>query len=116
MFNISNRCGSDQSARDVVVKRALPHLLTIERNILEVADGYNCIRQLIHYIEDPPSLVLEYLDDNTLEVSRRDRLESTNLKFVARTLLEALAALHEKGYVHTGKLVIQHLIELDLNA
>ncbi len=86
----------------MVIKRAPAHLLSIERKILEIVQGHMCIRQMIDNIEDPSSLVLEYLDDNLLEVCSRKRLESTDVKLVARIVLEALAALHENGFVHTG--------------
>lgn len=48
------------------------------------------------------ALVLEYLDDNLLDVCGRTRLEGSEVKVVARTVLEALALLHENGFVHTG--------------
>lgn len=32
--------------------------------------------------------------------------EGPDLKLVARNLLQALAALHENGFVHTGKIVL----------
>lgn len=94
--------GSDENACPVVIKRAPRHLLSIEREILKIVQGHTCIRQMIDNIEDPPSLVLEYLDDNMLDVCSRKRLEGPGLKLVARTVLEALAALHENGFVHTG--------------
>ncbi|KAI4143049.1 MAG: hypothetical protein L6R39_004722 [Caloplaca ligustica] len=56
---------------------------------------------MIDDIESPSSIVLEYLDDNLLDVSIRKRVEGADVKFVARTVLEALSLLHEKGYVHT---------------
>ncbi|KAL2048848.1 hypothetical protein ABVK25_010906 [Lepraria finkii] len=56
---------------------------------------------MIDTIEDPPSLVLKYLDENLLRISGQKRLESSDLKLVARNLLKALAALHENGFVHT---------------
>ena len=58
---------------------------------------------MIDTIEDPPSLVLKYLDENLLKISGQQRLEGSDLKLVARNLLEALAALHENGFVHTGR-------------
>jgi serine/threonine protein kinase len=58
---------------------------------------------MIDYVEDPSSLVLEYLDDNLLDVSVRKRLESSDVKLVARTILEALVVIHENGFVHTGQ-------------
>ena len=86
----------------MVAKRAPVHLLGIEREILENVQGHMCIRQMIDNIEDPASLVLEYLDDNLLDVCSRKRLEGTDVKVVARTVLEALTTLHENGFVHTG--------------
>jgi len=57
---------------------------------------------MIDDIEDPPSLVLEYLDDNLLKISSQKRLKGLDLKHIARNTLEALASLHDKGFVHTG--------------
>lgn len=62
-----------------------------------------CFRQMIDLVESPSSLVLEYLDDNLLDVCGRKRLDSSDIKLVARTLLEALANLHGNGFVHTGQ-------------
>lgn len=87
----------------MVVKRALPHLLSIERRTLEAVTNHTCFRQMVDSIESPASLVLEYLDDNILDVCSRKRLESPDVKVVARTVLEALAVLHENGFVHTGQ-------------
>ena len=87
----------------MVIKRAPPHLLSIEREILEIVQNHSCIRQMIDEIESPSSLVLEYLDDNLLDVCSRKRLEGSDIKVVARTVLEALAVLHENGFVHTGE-------------
>ncbi|MCJ1227820.1 hypothetical protein MMC12_004479 [Toensbergia leucococca] len=86
------RAASDEIARPVVIKRALPHLLNIEREFLKI---------MIDNIENAPSLVLEYLDDNVLDVCSQKRLESSDVKVVARTVLEALAVLHEESIVHT---------------
>ena len=62
---------------------------------------------MIDTTEDPPSLVLKFLDENLLKISGQKRLEGSDLKFVARNLLKALAALHENGYVHTGNIAPQ---------
>ena len=74
----------------------------VERNVLETIHNHPRLRPLIDTTEDPPSLVLRYLDDNLLDVSGQKRLEGSDLKFVARSTLEALAELHGKGFVHTG--------------
>lgn len=87
----------------MVIKRALPHLLNIEREVLGIVRNHTCIRQMIDNIESPSSLVLEYLDDNLLDVCSRKRLEGSDVKLVARIVLEALAVLHENGFVHTGQ-------------
>ncbi len=76
--------------------------MSIEHEIPEIVQGHTCIRQMIDNVEDPPSLVLKYLDDNVLDVCSRKRLEGTDVKLVARTVLEGLAALHANGFVHTG--------------
>ncbi|KAL8719242.1 MAG: hypothetical protein Q9225_003727 [Loekoesia sp. 1 TL-2023] len=91
----------DENARQVVIKRAPPHLMSIERKILGIVRNHTCFRQMVDNIESPPSLELEYLDDNLLAVCSRKRLESSDVKVVARTGLEALALLHENGFVHT---------------
>ena len=87
----------------MVIKRAPPHLLSIEREILKIVQNHKCIRQIIDNIGSPSSLVLEYLDDNLLDVCSRKRLEGSDVKVVARTVLEALAVLHEDGFLHTGQ-------------
>ena len=87
----------------MVNKKAPPHLLNIERETLEIVYIRICFRQMIDNIEISSSLVLEYLDHNLLNVCSRKRLESSDLKVVARTVLKALALLHENGFVHTGQ-------------
>ena len=79
------------------------HRLDNERQVLERVRGHLSIRQMIDAIQDPPSLVLRYLDGNLLDASGNKRLDGSDLKYVARKVLEALRALHESGYVHTGK-------------
>ena len=87
----------------MVVKRAAPRPLRIEREALGIVQHHSCFRQMIDYIESPSSLVLEYLDDNLLDVCSRERLQSPDVKVVARVVLEALTVLHGNGFVHTGK-------------
>ncbi|KAK3178844.1 hypothetical protein OEA41_000981 [Lepraria neglecta] len=92
---------SDKYARKVVIKRAPKQRLNNEREVLEAVRDHPYVRQMIDTTEDPPSLVLKFLDENLLKVSGQKRLEGSDLKLVARNLLEALAALHENGFVHT---------------
>lgn len=63
------------------------------------------IRPLLDEIaaaDSPPGLVLRYLDDDVLQASNTQRLTRPELKYVARRVLEALAVLHNEGFVHTG--------------
>ena len=90
----------------MVIKRAPKGRLNNERDVLEAVRNHPYVRQMIDFIEDPPSLVLKFLDENLLKVSGQKRLEGSDFKLVARNLLEALAALHAKGFVHTGRYFI----------
>ncbi|KAL8931623.1 MAG: hypothetical protein Q9211_006832, partial [Gyalolechia sp. 1 TL-2023] len=91
----------DENARKVVIKAAPKQRLDNEREVPEAVRDNSYIRQRIDTIDDLPSLVLKYLDENLLRISGQKRLEGSDLKQVARHLLKGLAALHEKGFVHT---------------
>jgi len=54
---------------------------------------------------DPPGIVLQYLDDDLLHASTKEKLSRLEIKQVAKTILEVLRVLHSDGYVHTGKLL-----------
>ncbi|KAI5859499.1 serine/threonine protein kinase [Durotheca rogersii] len=56
--------------------------------------------------EDPPSIVLKYLDSDLRTESDRQQLTWPEIKQVAKCALEALRTLHQDGMVHTD-------IELD---
>jgi casein kinase II subunit alpha len=90
----------------VIVKRAPKYRLDNEREVFERFHGRPCIRQLFDEIQDPPSLVLKYLDDNLLNTSNSKSLERSDIKFVAKTVLEALELLHDAGYVYTGTILV----------
>lgn len=55
--------------------------------------------------DDKPShaLILRWLDSDLLEATRTRALVGSELKLVAKSLLEVLKVLHADGYVHTGK-------------
>lgn len=86
----------------VIIKTAPIKRLNNEREILNMFQGCPHIRPLLDQIEEPPALVLEFLQDNLLKASNMRRLERPEIKFVARGVLEALNIFHEAGYVHTG--------------
>ncbi|KAF2243952.1 kinase-like protein [Trematosphaeria pertusa] len=85
----------------VIIKTAPIKRLNNEREILNMFQGCPHIRPLLDQIEEPPALVLEFLQDNLLKASNMRRLERPEIKFVARGVLEALNIFHEAGYVHT---------------
>ena len=61
------------------------------------------LRRLVDEVQDPPLLVLEYLDSNTLAESRMKGFKSSDAKLVAKAVLETLAAFHAEGIVHTSR-------------
>jgi serine/threonine protein kinase len=71
------------------------------------------LRPLIDEIRDPPdppALVLRYLDDDLMRASAPQRLTKSEIKYVAKRVLEALEVLHEDHYVHTGVLLHFQLV------
>lgn len=60
------------------------------------------IRPLSNQIDDPPALILKYLEDDLLQASNSKILTRSAVKYVARGVLEALNVLHGAGFVHTG--------------
>lgn len=80
-----------------------------ERDILKRFQGRSpTLRPLVDEIEDPvepPAIVLKYLDDDLSKASRKQSLTRSEIKYVAKNILDALQMLHEDGYVHTGTLV-----------
>jgi casein kinase II subunit alpha len=87
----------------VIIKQAPDYRLSNELRVLQALNGNPCIRPLVDTVEEPPSLVLRHLDDNLLDASNATRLEKADIKLVARNVLIALDALHERVYVHTGQ-------------
>lgn len=103
MFGYTSNCCSDTKTNQyVIVKTAPDFLLNNERDILKRFQTISSLRRLIDEVQDPPLLVLEYLDSNLLIESAAKRLQSSEVKHVAKAILQALAALHEDGIVHTG--------------
>ncbi|MCJ1249722.1 hypothetical protein MMC30_006948 [Trapelia coarctata] len=85
----------------VIIKQAPDYRMDNELRVLQALNGNPCIRPLVDTVEEPPSLVLRHLDNNLLDASNATRLVKADIKFVARNMLIALDALHERGYVHT---------------
>jgi hypothetical protein len=81
----------------VVIKTALKDRLD---------KGHLSIRPLLDEIPEPPCIVLKYLDNNVLNTSNTKQLEKSDIKFVARKIMETLNSLHEAGFVHTGTFMV----------
>ncbi|PLN81018.1 protein kinase-like protein [Aspergillus taichungensis] len=96
-----------QNKETVVVKSTRHFCLQNEMDVLlrfQRRSPY--FRTLLDEIEDPPgppALILRHLEDNLLRASNSKRLSRLEVKYVARRVLEALALLHEDGFVHTVK-------------
>jgi len=101
---VSYYASSGTKASTVIVKTAPTYLLENECEVLKRFQGRPHIRQLIDEVRDPPSIVLKHLGDNLLNASNSKRLERSDVKYVAKKILEALSVIHEAGYVHTGRL------------
>ncbi|KAG5288876.1 hypothetical protein I7I50_01387 [Histoplasma capsulatum G186AR] len=107
-YNISNQLHRDvwtaigtRCSQKYIVKSAPPHRLDNERAILKTLGHQSGVRRLVDDIQNPPLLVLQYYDDNLLNYCRTKSVEGRELKTVAKTVLQALAALHNQGLVHT---------------
>lgn len=93
---------SNSQAGKVIIKTAPQGRLENERDVLKHFRTCPYIRQVLDEIKNPPSLILQHLDDNLLHASSVKTLESSDVKFVAKRVLQAIQALHEDGYTHTG--------------
>ncbi len=97
-------CTRGPNQERVVVKTAPTNRLNNEAQTLQLFQGCPSIRQLVDRIENPESVVLEYMDDNVLNLLRQKRLIKVEAKRALRATIEALIALHDKNIVHTGTL------------
>lgn len=93
---------SNPKAGKVIVKTAPQGRLENERDVLKHSRFCPHIRQVLDETKSPQSLILQYLDDNLLHASSVKTLESAEVKFVAKRVLQAIQVLHDDGYTHTG--------------
>lgn len=109
-------CHSDtQTKQNVILKTASDFLLRNERDILKRFQIISSLRRLIDEIQDSSLLVLKHLDSDLLIESTTNKLQSSKVKHVTKTVLQALAALHKKEiiYMSTWKVMItahRHII------
>lgn len=96
----------NESAQKVIAKSVRHFRLQNERDILlRFQRRTSAIRPLIEEVEDansPPTLILKYLNDDVLNASNKQPLTHFEVVSVARKMLEALAVLHDEGFVRTG--------------
>ena len=78
-----------------------------ERDLLRQFEGkVPNLRPIIDEIRDPAeplAIALKHLDDDLYDASKQKMLNRRELKYVSKWILEALKALHQEGFVHTGK-------------
>jgi serine/threonine protein kinase len=95
-------CNSGPNQERVTVKTAPSERLNREVQMLRHFQGHGSIRQLVDQIEDPASVVLEYMDDNVLSLLKRKQLPKVEAKRALKATFKALTALHDHNIVHTG--------------
>ncbi|KAL4928969.1 kinase-like protein [Aspergillus undulatus] len=97
----------EQAARKVIVKSIKHFRIRNERDVLRrFQDQAPFIRPLLDEVTNkdsslPPTIILKYLDDDILAASDARRFTRREVKYVATGVLEALAILHDEGFVHT---------------
>jgi len=99
----------NQVRKDVIVKSVQGHpRVANERDVLKIFTSRSkYTRPLLDEIVDPAeptTIVLRHLQSTLLQASIRQNLSRTELKYVCRGVLKALAVMHGEGYVHAGEL------------
>jgi len=51
---------------------------------------------------------MRWLDGDLLDATKDGQLASSEVKLVAKGVLEALRVLHAEGFIHTGELTALH--------
>lgn len=101
-FNNSNQVGES-----VIIKSARHFRISNERDVLrKFQSNTPHLRPLVDDIiepQDPPAIVLKHLEDDLQSASAARKLSKREIKYVSRSVLQALNVLHEDGYVHTGQ-------------
>ncbi|KAK0118521.1 hypothetical protein ONS96_011618 [Cadophora gregata f. sp. sojae] len=92
---------TNSQAVKFIIKTAPQGRLDNERDVSKHFRSCPYIRQVLDETKNPPSLILQHLDDNLLHASAMETLKSSDVKFVAKRVLQAIQALHEDGYTHT---------------
>ena len=103
---------SDRLGGPVVVKHVNHFRLQNERDVLmRFQSSTPHIRPLLDEIDtgtDSHTLIMRWLDGDLLNATKDRQLASSEVKLVAKGVLEALRALHAEGFVHTGESTALH--------
>ncbi|KAI0427229.1 STE/STE20 protein kinase [Xylaria sp. FL1042] len=96
----------NQKNDPVIVKSVRGHpRVENERDVLKRFQHRSpYLRPLIDEIQDPAeptTIVLRHLESDLLESTIQQPLNSKEIKYVSKRILEALSVMHEDGYVHT---------------
>ena len=106
LLDLTAMC-SNSLGGNVIIKSVNHFRLQNERDVLvRFQPRTPHIRPLVDEVDPDTAshaLVMRWLDTDLLNLTRRRQLASSEVKFVAKGVLEALQALHAEGYVHTGK-------------
>lgn len=94
---------SDPNSHVVLIKTAPPTRLENEIEALKLCRGHKSVRQLVDVIDNPRSLVLEYLDKTLYEASCEQKLDRWDVKRAVKSALDGLAVLHAHKRAHTGQ-------------
>ncbi|KAL8966903.1 MAG: hypothetical protein Q9197_005725 [Variospora fuerteventurae] len=92
---------SDPNSHVVLIKTAPPTRLENEIEALKLCRGHKSVRQLVDVIDNPQSLVLEYLDKTLYEASCEQKLDRWDVKRAVKSALLGLAILHAHKRAHT---------------
>ena len=94
---------SDPKSKVVLIKSGPSTQLENEIEALKLCQGHKSIRQLVDVIDNPQSLVLEYLDKTLYEASCEQKLDRWDVKRAVKNTLDGLAVLHAHRRAHTGQ-------------
>ena len=94
---------SDPKSEIVLIKTAPPARLENEIEALKLCQGHKSVRQLVDVIDNPQSLVLEYLDTTLYEASCKQKLDRWDVKRAVKGTLDGLTLLHAHKRAHTGQ-------------
>ena len=94
---------SDPNFHVVLIKTAPSTRLENEIEALKLCRGHKSVRELVDVIDNPQSLVLEYLDKTLYEVSCEQKLNRWDIKRAVKSALDSLAVLYTHKRVYTGQ-------------